>query len=224
MNSPEESAAWFVAHTRRRGGVCRSVLIRDLGTGSESPSLLARNPGLVVHKAARNDWIPAFAGMTGSGRAHDTMRGRGKDGLRFMLKSLLSRVGVCLIAVVLAAGCATTSNGASDKAQISELLAKWKQALLSNNLDQIMSLYSEDFLSSGRDKAAAAPYLKEAMEEGAAKDVRINVEDATIMIKGDKASVLPIALSRRDGANSMRLDLAKENGRWMIVGMEGKRW
>ena len=45
MNSPEENAAWFVAQTRRRGVVCGSVLIRELGTGSENPSLLATRSG-----------------------------------------------------------------------------------------------------------------------------------------------------------------------------------
>lgn len=138
-------------------------------------------------------------------------------------KSIIGMVTL-LTVVVLAAGCATTAKAPGDKAQIAEMLQQWKAAFVKNDISQIMTFYADDFMSKGRDKAAAVPFLREIMQDGVKNDIRVVVEYATITVNGDTATVLPIALSRREGSNTMQLDLAKKGGRWLIVGMAAKGW
>ena len=86
MNSPEENAGWFVAHTRRRGVVCRSALIRDLRTGSENPSLLATRSGFPF-------FVPRCLGKQGG-----EMLDKGLDAIRNGLAAALVNV-LCQFAV-----------------------------------------------------------------------------------------------------------------------------
>jgi ketosteroid isomerase-like protein len=123
-----------------------------------------------------------------------------------------------LIAAV--AACATLSGESSDKAAIRGVLGQWRSALSANDLDRAMSLYSEQFKSGDMDKAAEAKFLKAAMdEEGFGTTSMIIFEHATIAVKGDRASVIPIAVSGKTGSESLGLDFVRENGQWRICGM-----
>ena len=140
-----------------------------------------------------------------------------------MKKTLL----VCLYAgLAVFAGCATRTQGSSDRQQIMQVLNAWRSAFLAQNADGILVLCADDFVYEGRGKVQAKAAFLEDLEamlkEGLADDVRINIENATVAIHGVKASVLPVAVCGTRGSNSMRLELAKANGRWRITELIGK--
>jgi ketosteroid isomerase-like protein len=111
-------------------------------------------------------------------------------------------------------------EGPSDRQQIAALLAQWKDALAAKDIARLMTLYAEDFVSQGRNKAAVAKDVKALTEEAEFQNSVIVVDDATVTIEGEKATVLPISVSGQTGSTTLSLELAKRNGRWLVVGME----
>ncbi len=134
----------------------------------------------------------------------------------------VARAFLLLLAVLAAAGCATTGKAPHDRAQVEALMRQWKQGVLANDIARIMPLYSENFISEGRNKAAIMAYMAEVAERVADQDGRLDIENADILVNGDKASVLPVSIGTRKGAVCTRIDLAREHGRWLIVWM-GKK-
>mgnify|MGYP003828494575 CR=1 FL=1 len=123
-------------------------------------------------------------------------------------------------AVLLAAGCATGGPGSGDARQVAAVLEQWKTAYMAKDVAALMQLYPECYSHKGKDKAGIERAIAGQMRENAAYDVRVNVLDATVTVKGDKAAVLPVALSGTAGSDTARLELTRENGRWWITGTE----
>jgi ketosteroid isomerase-like protein len=132
---------------------------------------------------------------------------------------------VCVLSLGVLPGCALFSPRFSegiqayfhDNAMIRATLDHWKAAIEAGDVDRIMRVYSENFRSGDKDKAAFKKHLDEEMESWRGKDVKVVYETADITIEDDRAKVIPIGLDRRDGARSLWLELAKENGKWLIV-------
>lgn len=108
--------------------------------------------------------------------------------------------------------------GPSERQQIVQLLAGWKVALLAGDVPGLLQFYAGD-PAQGNDKSAVAKALREAINDGEVKDAVLLVEDATITIEGEKATVAPIAIGRPNGASTIRLELAKLEGHWLITNM-----
>lgn len=108
----------------------------------------------------------------------------------------------------------------SDRQQIAALLVKWKDALAARDIPRLMTLYAPSFKSEGRDKAAMAAYLRAEIRDGDLGEVVARTEDATVAIDGGKATVRPISVGKRTGASSIGLELTKQDGQWLITGME----
>jgi ketosteroid isomerase-like protein len=137
-------------------------------------------------------------------------------------KKLLS-ISLCILtgaASFMAAGCATRSAASSDARQIAELLDQWKTAYMAKDMGALMRLYPENYAHKGKDKPALTKEIAELMEENAAYDVRVDVVDATVIVQGDKATVMPVALSGTAGSDTIRIELTKENGRWRVTGTD----
>jgi hypothetical protein len=135
------------------------------------------------------------------------------------MKRTVLTVGMCLLAVVLAAGCATAAKGPSDEQQIQSTLTQWGEALSKTDIDKAMTLYSDKFSFEGRDKASMADYLKDKSDY--LKDCKVDITGSKITVTGDKATADPVALNGVAGTINLGLDLLKENGQWHIVGMNG---
>ena len=134
----------------------------------------------------------------------------------------LIRATLPLLFVLAIAGCATTGKAPDERAQVLTVMHQWKQGVLANDIAQVMSLYSESFNSEGKNKAAIKVVMAETARRVVDQDGRLNIENADILISGDRASVMPVSIGTRKGAVCARIELAKENGRWLIVGM-GKK-
>ena len=134
-------------------------------------------------------------------------------------KSILRPAFMFATAALLALpGCAAFRND-SDANQIRALLVQWKQAYLANDVPAIMELCADDYAYKGKDKAAAAKMVGEYLNETRSFDTRVNIDDATVTLRGDRATVLPIALSGIAGSDSGKLELIRKDGRWQISGM-----
>jgi len=134
-------------------------------------------------------------------------------------------LGILLCAVVLAAGlngCATGKAHVSSEAAIRETLAAWKAGLESHNLDRIMSVVSEEFVSGdGGSKADFRSYVARLIDDGTLSGAKMNIETARVTIEKDMATVENVVLSGDRGSAQLEMDLKKESGgAWRIVGLE----
>lgn len=132
-------------------------------------------------------------------------------------------------AIAMPTGCVTAASRSNDKAQIAAVTQQWREGMLANDVDRIMPLYSPRFATTENnfpdeyDITTIKTYLQELAQRMAdSDDTRINLEDADTLVTGTTATVSPIGLGIRRGAGVMRLNLAKEDGCWRIVGMARK--
>ncbi len=139
-----------------------------------------------------------------------------------MHPSSIVRLSVSLLAFFAAAGCATVAKAPDDRAQVMAVAEQWKQGLLANDVARVMSFYSEKFTSEFGDKTAITEIMTELGQKMVDEDGRIDLENADIVVDGDKASVKPVSIGTRKGAVCRSLYLAKEGGRWVIVEMGRK--
>ena len=131
-----------------------------------------------------------------------------------------------LIAFLMITGCTTVpvkrNSTSNDTKQIRHVLQQWKSAYESGNLEQLLALYSDKFSAKGADKTKIADELEEMVKEGGRNEVKVNVAITDIMFSGEKATALPIAVCGRCGSDTVRLEFARENGIWRIIGMDDK--
>ena len=138
-----------------------------------------------------------------------------------MRKSTIIKLGVGVLTIALIGGCQILRWGPSNEELINATLTDWKAALIAQDLDKFMAVYSENFVSmSGEPKATMREFMAGVFEEGILDGLEVNLEDATTTIEGDKAEVRPIKLSTAMQAITVELTLQKENGAWLVVGTD----
>jgi ketosteroid isomerase-like protein len=128
------------------------------------------------------------------------------------------RVFVTVGVLFMAAGCAILPWWPKDEELIADLLADWKQALLAEDLDGLMALYSEDFEHERwGDKAGMEAFLQQVFAMGFLQDAQIDVENAAIAVEGDAATASNIVLQGDFGTYDTSMQLRKEEGTWRIA-------
>jgi len=139
-------------------------------------------------------------------------------------KSALLHTLLALVALGLAAGCATGTKGASDEEQIQALLDTWEAGILAKDVGKIMATISEEFTHDGYeyeapDKATLQEFIEASIDEGNLDDVEISLEDAQISIDGASATVYPIDYTNIYGTVTFELVATKEKGGWLFTDM-----
>lgn len=135
------------------------------------------------------------------------------------MKRMLAGLGMCLLAAVLVAGCATMSKGPSDEELIKLTMEKMKEALETQNLDMLFETVSEDFEHpqvGGKDNARVM--LQMGLDMGYADDGEVSLEDMEITMNEDgTATVYPVDLSSPQGQVAIEITLKKEGDAWLIL-------
>ena len=140
-----------------------------------------------------------------------------------MKKSVILNVSLAVFTAVLVCGCQTAGVGPSDEEIVSTTMAEWKAVLVAKDLDKLMAVYSEDYVSSrGAGKDSMRERMARAFDQGFMDSVKVKIEDAQITIEGDKATFGPVEFVSDRGTMKLEYTLRKENGAWLIVG--SKLW
>ena len=125
-----------------------------------------------------------------------------------------------LLLTLCMAGC-VTAKGPSDEVLIQQTLDTWAKTLVAKDVDSFMVTFSEKFTSSqAADKATLAKFIKDAIDSGYLDDAKISFENAKRTLKDGKCTVYPVDLSGTAGSVASELTLAKEEGKWLVTGME----
>jgi len=136
-----------------------------------------------------------------------------------MKKPVIINPVVAVLIVVLAGSCQV--GGPSNEELINWTMTDWKAALKARDLDRLMATYSENYVSA---RASSKDLVRERMagifDRGWMDNVKVNLENAKIKIKGDKAQFGSVEFISDEGKLSYEYILQKEYGAWFIVGSE----
>jgi ketosteroid isomerase-like protein len=114
----------------------------------------------------------------------------------------------------------TESNAAAeDLAQIRSVIDTWGEAYGGKRVDELMALFSEDFVSSVLDgKRELREYYRYAVEGGMMDGfVGIQYNPAAIRIRDDRARTGQVQVVTRTSAYPLVFLLAREDEGWKIV-------
>lgn len=137
------------------------------------------------------------------------------------MKAMLKFGVLALTMAVMVTGCAGGGGGgASDEEVIKGIVTDMLAALEAQDVDKMVSYYSDDFESDqGGDKAATREFLAGAKEQGFLEGIEVDQSSSEITVEGEKASVGPIDLEGAFGALTLEFDLEKRGGSWIVVYM-----
>jgi len=125
------------------------------------------------------------------------------------------------LAVALMTGCASTPKGPTDEELISKLITDWTATGVAEDIDKIMTFYSDAFQSyEYGDKAGLKRFLQDAKDMGYMQDASFDTAKTKVEIKDGEAKAYPIDMKASFGSASIELVLKKEGSAWMITGMD----
>jgi len=134
-----------------------------------------------------------------------------------MKKSVILNLNLAVLVAILVCGCQTA--GPSNEQLVSTTMADWKASLIAEDLDKLMTVYSMNYVSTrGTGKDSMREFMTKAFESDFMNNVEINIEDAEIVIEGDKATYGPVEFISDRGTFALEYKLQKEEEAWLIVG------
>ncbi len=134
-----------------------------------------------------------------------------------MKKSVILNLSLAVLVAILVCGCQTM--GPSDEQLVNTTMADWKASLIAEDLDKLMTVYSMNYVSTrGTGKDSMREFMTKAFESDFMDNVEINIEDAKIIIEGDKATYGPAEFISDRGTFTLEYKLRKEEEAWLIVG------
>jgi len=134
-----------------------------------------------------------------------------------MRKSVILSLSLVVLVVILVCGCQTA--GPSNEQLVKTTMANWKESLIAEDLDKLMAVYSMSYVSTrGTGKDSMREFMIKAFESNFMDNVNVNIEDAQVVIEGDKATFAPVVFVSDRGTFTLEYNLQKEDGAWLIVG------
>ncbi len=132
---------------------------------------------------------------------------------------------VFAVSVIIATvfGCAAmTPSGPTPEEEARSALMAYQAAWEAQDMDKIMSAFSDDDYSnpSGMDKAAVRTFLEGLAAQGVLQTVKVNLEECEIIADGDSVTATPVIYDSptATGKTTYRYTLKKESdGIWRIV-------
>ena len=139
-----------------------------------------------------------------------------------MKKSVILSLGILAFTLTFC-GCQSPVVNVSDEQLIKNVMAEWKAAFEAKDLNGLMILYSENYISSsGSSKLAMRERMAGAIERGSLDNVEINIQNARLVVLGDKATFGPVEIRDSSGALTIEYTLQKEEDKWLIIGSKRK--
>lgn len=99
------------------------------------------------------------------------------------------------------------------------LVEKGMTALVSADIDAMMDIYAEDFVSDqGANRAGQEQFLRDAQAQGFLDGIQYDLTPMEIVVDGDEATAGPIDLEGAFGVLSVEFELEKQpDGEWKVT-------
>ncbi|PCJ63791.1 MAG: hypothetical protein COA73_05010 [Candidatus Hydrogenedentota bacterium] len=135
------------------------------------------------------------------------------------MKAMMMKAAMCVMAVVVMAGCATGGGSMmSDEDAIKGLVDAAMTALKAQDIDTMVANYADSFESDqGGGVAETKEFLEGAKEQGFLDGIEVDTSSMEITVDGNKASAKPIDLEGAFGALTLEFELEKMDGAWKVT-------
>jgi len=135
-------------------------------------------------------------------------------------KLALVLVTSCLVLMLLAA-CATSTPKLTDEELIDALTQEGLAALVAQDIDKMMTHFSEDFSNDQFvDKAGVRDFLENCEASGYLDDLEVDLSENQVTITGDSATGGPAVVKGWFGSIPITIEGVKEEDGWKIVNMD----
>ena len=139
-----------------------------------------------------------------------------------MKKSVILSLGFLFFTAAFC-GCQTVVEGPSDEELINTTMTEWKAAFEAKDLDRLMVLFSDNYLSSsGSSKVAMRESMAGAIERGSLDNIEIKTQNAQLTLVGETATYGPVEITSERGTLAIEYTLQKEDGKWLIISSKRK--
>ncbi len=117
-------------------------------------------------------------------------------------------------------GCQTAKKVTPEEA-VTAQVNKFAEAMKAKNVDGIMAIFSEKFEHyEWGDKAGAREFLQQAIDVGYLEGVEIDLSKMQVKVEGSTATAYPIDVRASFGATTVEMVFTKENGNWLVTGVD----
>jgi hypothetical protein len=123
-----------------------------------------------------------------------------------MKRTSCLRLTAALLVCLFFCGCRT---GPTDEELINTTMNNWKQAMIAQDIDAVMAVYSERFSSGEGDKKEMRESMEEAIEKGLLEDIDINLETVKLTITGNIAEFSHVKIIGDKGEKELGFILVK---------------
>ena len=132
----------------------------------------------------------------------------------------LALVTSCLV-LMLVAACATSTPKRTDEELIDALTQGYLAALEAQDIDKMMTYFSEDFSNDQfGDKAGVRDFMESSKESGYLDDLEVDLSENQTTITGDTSTGGPAILNGWFGSIPVTIEGVKEEDGWKIVDMD----
>ena len=126
-----------------------------------------------------------------------------------------------LVAAAVLGGCATSGKGMTDEELVAKLTEESIAAILAQDLDKLLTYYSDDFSHyEFGDKAGLKEFLEGAKDMGYLDGLEVSMEQAETTIEGDTATIYPVIIDGSFGSTEIEFTSKKEGDTWKVIGMD----
>ncbi len=109
----------------------------------------------------------------------------------------------------------------SDEDLIQQTLDQWALGLTERDMDKFLATISESFSAGPADsKESLANFIRQGIDAGYLDGAEVSREDAQYTMEEALCKVYPVDLMSNAGAVSVEVVLKKENGKWLVSGLE----
>ena len=127
---------------------------------------------------------------------------------------------ILLVSMLLMVGCldSQAQKGSSKKA-VKQVLQQLVTAYEKEDVETILSLYSEDFEGGdGNGKEQLVELLNGMKDQGYLTDTELNIEDVKLKVEGDTVTAAPLTYSGGWGQVDYTTTFKKEGSGWKAIG------
>ena len=138
-----------------------------------------------------------------------------------MKKTVSTAIVALALCATIITGCATGGSKLTDEEMIQLQLDKWSQGLIEQDMDIFLATISENFSArQAPDKETLAGFIEQGIEAGYLEEAEVFLEDAQFTIENNLCSVYPVDLMSMAGSVAVELTFTKEDGNWLVTGMD----
>ncbi len=139
--------------------------------------------------------------------------------MRRVVTAFTLLLGLALLSI----GCQTTavSKPPTEQSMVSDAVAEWGKLIIAKNIDQLMTLYTDDFVGDqGATKAQTAEFLKKVAAQGMLERGELDVTKMKIALNGDIATAGPVVLDAAFGSAFINFTMKKTPAGYRISAMQ----